>query len=585
MPKIRIEWVPVQIYKLGLFGFDHLQLVYQPDEIDTPSGQDQWFVMEGVRDLADGSALLGIEGADGRTTLSVANVAAREDLIAKIGTPSYRGSRSLPYGGEEFHAWETMASYARDIEQQDFPYIAYGLPGSPTPTVNSSSAIASLIHYSGLDPSQRLPYGVHLSPGTDTLLGTSGDDVMRIEHGFTTLLGGRGRDEFVGGFEPDRIEKFYGGPDQDLFHWSSGFNIIHGGQPQLDYEADGDDVVDYSGAGTVTITFNRHAIPHKVPDYVAVFKNGVDHLFSVERIQWNEMTDHIVLGTGVRIVEDNAVLAPGIRVDGHGREPPDISHMRSGLLLHEGYSGAPIRSTVDYTLPPGAHDLELLGSAIRGEGNATANRLIGNDADNVLLGMAGDDTLYGGAGNDTLIGGPGSDGYVYLYGDGDDVIIDDGPATDVDELLLAGGITPDDVSFYRPAAAPRDLVLTLAKGGSILVKDFLGSPGSGIDRVVFDFAPAWTRQDLERLAAAAPVREAAPAALLDEHLVFRHELGPDPALAVGTADHSLAAMPVVEADSLAAGGSFGISVDPAVDAGAGGLDGGAWLSLADGWLF
>jgi Ca2+-binding RTX toxin-like protein len=585
MPKIRIEWVPVQIFKLGLFGFDHLQLVYQPDGMDAPGGQDQWFVMEGVRDLADGSALLGIEGADGRTTLSVANVAAREDLIAKIGTPSYRGSRNLPYGGEEFHAWETMASYARDIEQQDFPYIAYGLPGSPTPTVNSSSAIASLIHYSGLDPSRRLPYGVHLSPGTDTLLGTSGDDVMRIEHGFTTLLGGRGRDEFVGGFEAGHIEKFYGGADQDLFHWSSGFTIIHGGQPQLNYEADGDDVVDYSGAGTVTITFNRHAIPHKVPDYVAVFKSGVDHLFSVERIQWNETTDHIVLGTGVRIVEDNAVLAPGVSVDSHGREPPDISHMRSGFLLHEGYSGVPIRATVDYTLPPGAHDLELLGSAIRGEGNAAANRLIGNDADNVLVGLAGDDTLYGGAGNDTLIGGPGSDGYVYLYGDGDDVIIDDGPATDVDELLLAGGITPDEVSFYRPAAAPHDLVLTLAKGGSILIKDFLGSPGSGIDRVVFDFAAPWTRDDLERLAAAAPVREAAPAAHPDEHLVLRHDLVPDPALAAETAWHPLAAMPVVEADSLAAGGSFGISADPAFDAGAGGLDGGAWLSLADGWLF
>ncbi len=271
MAAIRIEWVPVQLFGLGLLGFDHLQIVYQQDEYAGGRAQDQWFVMEGVREAAADGAFLGIEGADGRTPLSVANLAAREDLLAKIGTPDYRGSRCLPYAGDEFKAWETMASYARDIEHQDFPYIAYGLPGSPTPTINSSSAVASLIHYSGLDPSQRLPFGVHFSPGTDTLLGTGGDDVMRVEHDFATLLGGRGRDEFFGGSDRDRIEKFYGGEGDDLFHWSSGFNIIHGGQPQLDYAADGTDVIDYSGAGTVTITFNRHWVPHKVPQYVAVF--------------------------------------------------------------------------------------------------------------------------------------------------------------------------------------------------------------------------------------------------------------------------------------------------------------------------
>ena len=103
--------------------------------------------MEGVREVAHDGTFLGIEGADGRTTLSVANLAAREDLVAKIGTPEVRGSRCLAYESGAFGAWETMASYARDIEQQDYPYIAYGLPGSPTPTINSSSAIASLIYY------------------------------------------------------------------------------------------------------------------------------------------------------------------------------------------------------------------------------------------------------------------------------------------------------------------------------------------------------------------------------------------------------------------------------------------------------
>ena len=102
MPRIRIEWVPVQAYGLGRFGFDHLQLVYQQDDAEALTGQDAWFVMEGVREAAPDGAYLGIEGADGRTTLSVANLAAREALVAKIGTPRYRGSRCLPYDGDEF---------------------------------------------------------------------------------------------------------------------------------------------------------------------------------------------------------------------------------------------------------------------------------------------------------------------------------------------------------------------------------------------------------------------------------------------------------------------------------------------------
>jgi hypothetical protein len=128
MPCIRIEWLPVHLFGLGRLGFDHLQLVYQPDEAAVGSHQDDWYVMEGVREVAHYGTFLGIEGADGRTTLSVANLAAREDLVAKIGTPEIRGSRCLAYESGAFGAWETMSSYARDIEQQDYPYIAYGLP-------------------------------------------------------------------------------------------------------------------------------------------------------------------------------------------------------------------------------------------------------------------------------------------------------------------------------------------------------------------------------------------------------------------------------------------------------------------------
>lgn len=479
MPKIRIEWVPVQAFGLGFFGFDHLQLVFQQDAGDSGLGQDEWYVMEGVREADGDAAFLGIEGADGRTSLAAANLAARDGLVAKIGTPDDRGSRPLPYDGNELQAWETMASVARDIEQQDFPYVAYGPPGSPVPTINSSSAVASLIHYSGLDPSALLSFGMHRSPGTATLLGTGGDDAMRVVHGFTTLLGGDGRDVFVGGADPIPIEKYYGGGDDDLFHWSFGFNIIHGGQPQLGYEADGTDVID-SGAGTVTIVFNRHWVPHKVPHYVATFDAGLDHLFSVERIQWNAASDRIVLGKGVGLVEDDVILAPGVGDSANERTPPEPSQTRSGRLIIE---------------------------------QQQPSLQLGDAADNVIKGTAGDDTLYGGGGNDRLVGGTGSDGYVYLPGDGDDAIVDDGSGSDIDQLVLTGGIAAADATAQRAA---RDLVLML-HGGSVRIVDFFALPASGIERVVFDRDPTWTREDLLKLAAA-------EALLDDDVLTFVPEL-------------------------------------------------------------
>jgi Ca2+-binding RTX toxin-like protein len=465
MPRVRIEWMPVQLYGLGRLGFDHLQLVLEQGEGTAP--QDDWYVMEGVREATDIGVFLGIEGADGHTTLAIANLAARSDLTDKIGTPDHRGSRPLPIEGEELRAWETMSAYAREIEAEDYPYIAVGLPGSPTPTINSSSAIASLMHYAGVDPTATLPYGMRLSPGMSTLLGTGGNDVMRAEHGFTTLLGGRGDDLFLGSGDA-QTEKFFGGEGDDIFRWSGGFNIMHGGQPQLAYSADGTDVVDYSGAGEVAITFNRHWVPHKSPNFTAVHDHGLDHLFSVERIQWNAKTDKIELGKGVDLLEDNRVMAPHA-----GMAPASPVHVATLV----------------------ASDDAVLGDAT--SGSEADDRLIGTDADEVIDAKAGDDTLYGGGGNDTLIGGPGSDGYVYLAGDGDDIIVDLGGDAGFDELLLSGGIAPEDVQAYR--IDDHDLLLALPTG-SILVSGFFSSSGAGIERVVFDDAPAWAREDLDHRA-------------------------------------------------------------------------------------
>jgi hypothetical protein len=317
MPKIRIERYPVQTFGLGVLGFDHLQLVYQPD--DTPRGevQDTWLLIEGLRERTPDGVRLSVEGWEGRTTLAEANGGVfGGELTAKIGTPSWRGSREIPAGGDESSAWATMASFAGDMEAQGFPYIAYAPPGSPIPTINSSSLAASLLYYIGVDIASAMPFGARLSPGTTTLIGSSGDDHLSIAHGFTTIVGGEGRDILQGGDDAGAIDKLYGGKDNDRFVWSKGFNIVHGGQPELAYEKDGVDLLSYVGAGTIRIEANPHPVPHYRPDFIVTTAGGVDHLYSIEQIAWDASSDHVVLGKGVGIIERPMTLWLGSEIGG-----------------------------------------------------------------------------------------------------------------------------------------------------------------------------------------------------------------------------------------------------------------------------
>lgn len=104
------------------------------------------------------------------------------------------------------------------------------------------------------------------------------------------------------------------------------------------------------------------------------------------------------------------------------------------------------------TLPANVENLELVGLASAGAGNALNNVLSGSPSNNSLLGRGGADTINGGAGLDTINGGPGADRlaggsgadvFVFVRGDGNDVIVDfgTGDALDLKDYSLSG-LTP-----------------------------------------------------------------------------------------------------------------------------------------------
>ncbi len=306
MANIRVEFVPITLFGLDRFNASHLQLVFQPDG-STEDQQDEWFVIEGVFN-ADTNTL-GVVGGSGELTLADANKATSpEDLVSKIGTPSTRGSRILPLD-DPFSTWLFLSINARQMELQELPYTAYGRsPGSAT--INSTSVIASLLYYVGLNLGDHMPYNVGRSPGRTTLVGLPVDETLRIDQDFTNIFGGKGNDTFFG-TDGSENERFFGGQDNDIFKWSGGPDVYHGGHDGLDYKADGIDTVDYTDVNVAIILRNDPAIPHRLPDYIVKTPQGDDMLFSIERLQWGGSTDDLQLGPGVEILEDGLYINLG----------------------------------------------------------------------------------------------------------------------------------------------------------------------------------------------------------------------------------------------------------------------------------
>ncbi|PPC88347.1 MAG: hypothetical protein CTY31_04750 [Hyphomicrobium sp.] len=415
MGTIRVEFVPVQKFGLGLFGLDHLHVVYQ-DETSFTDSQDYWYVLEGIQDGFFLGGTLGALGENGRTSLSVANGGFGDELIDKIGTPEDRGSRILTTGATAIATWDQLAAYGADIQDQALPYIALSLPFSSTPTINSTSFIASVLWSIGIDLNTVMPFGLRASPGASTLIGSSDADDIQIGGNFTELVTGTGGDTLRG---TGANEKFYGGLGDDVLQWSPGNNIIHGGQPRLAYSEDGIDTVDYSGVGQVTISANKYAIEHKISTYVAEFSSGRDQLFSIEQVAWDQANDVIIAGDGVEFLQKSLLL--DLKGDGGGRgDELGFAGSDEALLIN---------AVNDTTI-----SIQTLANAGDDAGYwaQSVEWLQGSDGDDRIYVGASVVGVEGGVGNDVIdarlvtpFSGLSPDGYdIEIYGgDGDDIVV------------------------------------------------------------------------------------------------------------------------------------------------------------------
>lgn len=448
MPRVRVERSPIQGW-IGIFGGDHMLLTYEPAAF---VDQAYWFGIEGARVTFSGSTspTLGVLGANGTTTLATLNAFYDGDryrapdeteLTNIIGTPQQRGSRAVPLLSPDA-AWTIMASYARQIDAQAYPYTAFALPFTANSALNSTSLIASLLHYAGTDLSANLPFGLRLSPGRETLLGTGADDEMRIENGFTSLHGGGGADTFFGADDLSVRERFFGGSGDDTFNWSKGSHVYHGGVLDLLYIKDGIDTVIYDEIGPFYVRLPAiDHVPHFNAQFVVEHTTGEDWLLSIERLEWRDKNDFIKLGPGVDLIREGLDFHLGAQSsaapsDDRG-DVVDFTDVQGGGLLINAVNAHTVFAQAseadqkglwiedaEWVVGSGGDDRIYLSAGMRGAEGGDGNDLIdgrlaaaasGSTADGDIArleGGVGDDTIVSTSGKTLAIGGAGADRFV-----------------------------------------------------------------------------------------------------------------------------------------------------------------------------
>ncbi|MCA1495016.1 hypothetical protein I6F11_29845, partial [Ensifer sp. NBAIM29] len=119
----------------------------------------------------------------------------------------------------------------------------------------------------------------------------------------------------------------------------------------------------------------------------------------------------------------------------------------------------------------------------------------GNDT---LVGTWQQEILAGGAGDDSLSGGWGSDTYVYVAGDGHDIIEDWDDPESTDVLSLGPGIDPNQVSIMRGSSGFWDIVLGFSTVGSVTIRNGFYAASSIIEQVKFSDGTLWSLTDLRQ---------------------------------------------------------------------------------------
>lgn len=351
-----------------------------------------------------------------------------------------------------------------------------------------------------------------VTPTSESMVGTSYDDILVGSDLDSTILGLDGEDLLTGGEGNDRLE---GGGGSDVLIGNRGDDALFGGDG--DDILDGGDGRDYleGGTGANVYRFKEggnldfiHARLADGSDDTIEFDAGItpaDLEVQLGNQIWNVQPGDsgyatLVVGTGEAafrievdgwrtdiarssikrfLFSDGTVLSldqiialndGGVFGDQSGTEGDDTligSNADDYIFASEGDDVIRARAGDDYVDGGDGND-RIFG----GSGNDDLTGFHGNDildggkGDDFLHGGVDADILAGGKGADSLDGGSGEDVYLFNRGDGDDYI--ENSWSDVSKTLSFGvGIVPSDIKALVDEFGELTLLVDDGAGGSI----------------------------------------------------------------------------------------------------------------------
>ena len=271
----------------------------------------------------------------------------------------------------------------------------------------------------------------------DYLLGDAGNDSLSGDAGNDTLSGGKGNDKLLGGAGNDSLsggtgnDTLTGGKGNDIFFYTGGKDTITdydtGDKIALSSEiskskVSGSNVVFTIGDGTLTVKNGKGKTLNMID---ADGESFVTVVGGTTLNVTNDISSPVTAGDDIKVINASK-RTTAVEITGN-----DLANTINGGSKNDTIYGA------------GGNDY-LLGNA-------------GNDN---IYGGDGDDNIWGGKGNDELWGDDGADTFVYMNGDGKDIIY----GFDDDDLLQI----MDD---FTPSYKNGTVTLTVGSG-SITLKDF-----------------------------------------------------------------------------------------------------------------
>ena len=281
---------------------------------------------------------------------------------------------------------------------------------------------------------------------------------------------GNGLDNVLSGTDGDNI--LSGGAGNDTLEGGAGLDTLKGGTGDDLYILDSltDVIVEKAGEGTDTIRIGQ------------AFSLSTTAMAQIENLTLTGIGDesgtgnaqnNIIIGNSGTNLLDGKAGADGM-AGGAGNDRYLVENIGDTVTELAGEGDDFVYSRTDFVLGANVERLYLM------EGGALVAG--GSVDDNLLNGNSNSNTMNGGLGNDYLRGGLGNDLYLFMRGDGSDMVWDqDATAGNTDELRFLAGIAHDQLWFAREGSG---LVMrVIGSSDKVTVRDWYAGGDNRVEEI------------------------------------------------------------------------------------------------------